>query len=134
MDTFTSITYSKKQSAANSSTVEKLEYNSSIQDNNKLMNTSYVNTINSMDNDQYESFNKLLKNNSELYEQVGSSHNQSDWNVKEFHNTKLNKEYNDPYCKHNFDQDVLDCLPSSTAQIQDNPFVHFYAMKKRLLN
>lgn len=134
MDTFTSITYSKKQSKDCRGAIEKLEYNSSINDNDKLMRTSYVNTINSLNNEQYESFNKLLKNNSELYEQVGSSHNSSDWYVKEFHNTKLNKEYRDPYGKHNFDQAVLECLPGNVGQLQsEHPFMHFYG-KNRLLN
>lgn len=129
MDTFTSITYSKKQNSKDCGVaVEKLEYNSSIQDNDKLMRTSYVNTIDSVNNKQCESFNKLLKNRGELYEQVGNSHNRSDWNVKEFHNTKLNKEYIDSYCKHNFDQALLECLPGCTTE---NPFIQ---LKNRLLN
>lgn len=134
MDTFTSITYSKKGNASGS--IEKLEYNSSIQDNDKLMRTCYVNTFNSINNDQCESFNKLLKNHSELYEQVGSSRNRSDWNVKEFYNTKLNKEYSDAYAKHNFDQAVLESLPCaiSSAEIETtkHPFLKLY--KNRLLN
>jgi hypothetical protein len=128
MDTYTSITYSKNSSSKDCcGTIEKLEYNSSIQDNDKLMRTSYVNTMNSLTNDQYESFNKLLKNRNDLYEQVGSSHNRSDWNVKEFHNAKLNKEYNDAYSKHNFDQALLECLPGTVQQ----PFIQ---LKNKLLN
>lgn len=127
MNTFTSITYT--QSSQPNDSIEKLEYMSSIKGNDgKLMSTSYVNTI--QNNQQQESFNKLLKNNNDLYEQIGNSRNRTDWDIKEFHNNILNKEYKDPYGKHNFDQALMDSLPSSSKTI-DNPFLK---IKNKLLN
>lgn len=102
MNTFTSVTYScSKQDGA--AEVQKIEYKSTVEDkdNDQLMSTSYTSVIK---NDNIsESFNKLLKQDYDVYEQVGHSHNKTDWNVKEFHNQNLDKEYKDDYAKHKFD-------------------------------
>ncbi len=108
MNTFTSITYSHSKQNDSEET-KKIEYISSIQDDSKLVTTSYNNVI--QKNNQIESFNKLLKSHYGIYEQVGSSQNKKDWSIQEFHNNNLNKEYKDAYDKHKFDKYLNECLP-----------------------
>jgi len=108
MDTYTSVTYSIQKH--NDDTVKKIEYNSTITDNEKQISTYYNQTIN---NDKtQESFTKLFRNKSEIYEQIGCSQSQSDWNVQEYHNNNLQKQYVDPYPTHNFDKCLTDFLPA----------------------
>jgi hypothetical protein len=105
MNTFTSITYShSKQNGSDE--VRKVEYKSTAEGNGQMMSTSYNSVV---ENDCVtESFNKLLKQDYNVYEQIGNSHNKNDWNIKEFHNNSLNKEYKDEYAKHNFDVDSVE--------------------------
>jgi hypothetical protein len=110
MNTFTSITYShSKQNGAEE--VRKVEYKSTIEEDGKLMSTSYVNTM--TDKHQSETFNKLLKSDSDIYEQIGNSSDKNNWKIKEFHNNSLNKEYSDVYSKHNFDNCLNIDMPNS---------------------
>jgi hypothetical protein len=110
MNTFTSITYShSKQNGADE--VRKIEYKSTVEEDGKLMSTSYVNTM--TDKNLSETFNKLLKSDYEIYEQVGNSCDKRDWKIKEFHNNNLNKEYHDAYSKHNFDNCLNIDMPAS---------------------
>ncbi len=113
MDTFTSFTYSFQKQ--NDMQTKKIEYISTMQDNDKVMSTYYNNMY--KNNEQSESFNKLLKDNHNIYEQVGNSLNKSNWTIKEFHNQKLNKEYNDKYDKHTFEY-----VPS-VQSIENNQFL-----------
>jgi urate oxidase len=114
MNTFTSITYSHSKQN-DSDEIRKVEYKSTVEENGQLMSTSYNNI---MKNDSIsESFNKLLKRDYDVYEQVGNSQNKNDWQVKEFHNNSLNKEYKDPYAKHNFDNCLNIEGPSSAKPI-----------------
>lgn len=99
MDTFTSFTYSFQKQ--NDIHTKKIEYISTMQDNDKVMSTSYNNIY--KNNQQYESFNKLLKDSHDVYEQIGNSRNKSNWDIKEFHNQTLKKEYCEKYDKHSFE-------------------------------
>lgn len=102
INTFTSVTYScSKQD--DEPEVRTIEYKSTVEDKatDHMMSTSYTSVI--KNDSTSESFNKLLKQEHEVYEQVGHSHNKTDWSVKEFHNQNLDKEYKDDYDKHKFD-------------------------------
>ena len=92
---------------------KKIEYKSTVRDDDKILSTSYNNVMS--DKEQIESFNKLLQSQKNTYEQVGSSKNKNDWNVKEYHNSSLNKEYMDPYAKHTFQQYI--CANAPFTQI-----------------
>jgi hypothetical protein len=108
MNTFTSITYSfnKKDDV---DIFKQIEYKSTTLDTNKSMSTYYNNIV--TDKEQKESFNKLLKSNNDTYEQIGNSKNKTDWDIKEYHNNILNKEYRDSYNTHNFTKQLLDNFP-----------------------
>lgn len=98
MSTKTSFTYSYNN-IDDVSISKVIEYKTSYTDNdNNTLATSYKNTI---ENDNMcESFNKLFINNKETNEQIGVSVNKDDWNLKEFHNDDLLKEYKEDYDKH----------------------------------
>jgi hypothetical protein len=115
MDTCTSITYSIKKN--NGEIVKKVEYNATAKDNEKIINTYYNNSV--TNNQQTESFNKIFKDKNNTYEQIGSSKNKQDWSVQEYHNNNKQKEYVDMYKKHNFDQYIMECMPS-LANLNDN--------------
>ena len=108
METYTSITYSVHKKNAQS--ITKIEYNSSLKDDNKLVNTCYSNYIS--DNIHNESFTKTLKDNNDTYEQIGISSDKKEWNVKEYHNNSCQKEYTESYNAHNFDECITECIPS----------------------
>lgn len=114
MNTFTSITYSHSKKNGKDD-IKKVEYVSTVEDQDKLMTTSYNNIM--QNNNQIESFNKLLKNHSHTYEQIGNSYNRNDWLIKEFHNSSLNNEYKDAYNKHSFDNCLNECLPSHVDKL-----------------
>ena len=108
MDTYTSVTYSIQKH--NHDTVKKIEYNSTINDNEKQVSTYYSNTMN---NDKTnESFTKLFRDKSNIFEQIGNSQCKSDWKVQEYHNNNLQKQYSDPYESHNFDKCLTEFIPS----------------------
>ena len=111
MDTYTSITYSIKKE--NDEVVKKIEYTSTIKDSDKtLINTYYNNSISNKK--QSESFCKLLKEDQNVYQQIGSSINKNDWKIQEYKDSDKQREYIDDYNKHNFDQCIMDCMPSLT--------------------
>lgn len=99
MNTFTSVTYSF-QTHNDTDTIKKIEYISTVQDDEKMMHTSYNNIL--RNNEQQETFNKLFKEKTNVYEQIGNSRNKSNWKIKEFNNQTLSKEYNEIYDKHKF--------------------------------
>ena len=104
MDNYTSLTYSITTN--NDKKTTKIEYNSAITDNSgKQILTYYNNTINNKE--QREAFSKILKDNKNTYEKLGCSTNKSDWNIQEYYNNKINKEYYDNYSKHNFDEYLI---------------------------
>jgi hypothetical protein len=111
METYTSITYSVHKK--NDQSITKVEYNSTIKDKDKLVNTYYNNNIS--EDSQNESFTKTLKDKQNTYEQVGISINKADWNIKEYHNNNCNKQYIDGYNMHNFDKCITDFIPSLTS-------------------
>lgn len=109
MDTYTSVTYSIQ--THNNDTTKKIEYSSTItDDNNKQVSTYYKNII--KNDHQNESFTKVLRDRSKIYQQLGNSINKADWYIQEYENNNMQKEYNDPYDSHNFDKFVLDYLPT----------------------
>jgi hypothetical protein len=116
METYTSITYSLHEK--NNEIVKKIEYNSTLKDDNKMINTYYNNSIS---NDvQNESFTKMLKDNKDIFEQIGVSQNKEDWKIKEFHNNDYQKEYTDDYNKHSFMKTITDSIPSLTNMNNKN--------------
>jgi len=119
METYTSITYSVHKK--NDKSITKIEYNSTMKDNDKLINTYYNNSIS--DDAQNESFTKTLKDKQDIYEQIGVSTNKADWNVKEYHNNNCNKQYIDAYGIHNFDKCITDCIPSLTTLNENEKFL-----------
>ena len=109
MDTYTSVTYSIQ--THNNDTTKKIEYSSTItDDDNKQVSTYYKNII--KNDHQNESFTKVLRDSSKIYQQLGNSINKADWYIQEYENNNMQKEYNDPYDSHNFDKFVLDYLPT----------------------
>ena len=117
IDTNTSFIYSIHKN--NNNTIRKIEYNNTVRDADKMIDTHYNNTI--KNTEQFESFTKLLKDKSDVYEQVGSSKNKTDWTVKEFHNSALQKKYTDKYTKHKFDEHIMDYMQH--MQIPSNNFM-----------
>ena len=108
MDTYTSVTY--KIQKHNDDVVKKIEYNSCITDTDKQISTYYTSIIEK--DKQNESFTKLLRDKSHIYQQLGNSINKADWMIQEYENNNLQKEYNDMYEKHNFDSCLLEYMPS----------------------
>jgi len=115
MDTYTSVTYSIEKH--NDDIIKKIEYNSTINDKDKMINTYYNNSI--KNNNQNETFNKIYKDNNNIYEQIGNSTNKEDWLIKEYYNRNKEKEYIDIYDNHKFDKYIMDHMPSLT-KLNDN--------------
>ncbi len=107
-NTYTSITYSINK--INDNVIKKVEFSSTIKNQDKMINTYYNNSI--TNSNQTESFNKLYKDNNNIYEQIGNTKNKKDWFIQEYYNNNKEKEYIDTYDKHNFDQYILDYMPS----------------------
>jgi hypothetical protein len=111
METYTSMTYSI-QKTNNDTTVTKIEYNSTIKDNDEMVDTYYNN---STSNDvQKESFTRTLKKKKEICQQIGISTNKTDWQIQEYVNNNCQKDYIDSYDAHNFDKYIKDCIPCLT--------------------
>jgi hypothetical protein len=105
MNKKTSFTYSYNSDDISTSKI--IEYNTSYTDSkNNILYTSYKNSI--TDDKIYESFNKLYINDNNKNEQVGISINKDDWNLKEFHNDNLLKEYKECYEKHPYNKIYLE--------------------------
>ena len=96
----------------------KFEYKYSQIDNNKLSSTSYTNSIDS--SGSIESFNKLYKENNIIHEKIGNSTNKKSWNIKEFINTNLEKEYNDSYDSIIFKFNDVDCIQEIFSSVDNN--------------
>jgi hypothetical protein len=117
IDTNTSFIYSIHKN--NNNTIRKIEYNNTVRDADKMIDTHYNNII--KNTEQYESFTKLLKDKSDVWEQVGSSKNKTDWTVQEFHNSTFQKKYTDKYTKHKFDEHIMDYMQQ--MQMPNNNFM-----------
>ena len=95
-----SITFSKNNLENNQNITKKIDYKCSITLDDQVYSTSYNNSINN--NILNENFNKLYKNGDKIYEKIGNSQNKNSWNVKEFLNTNLEKEYKESYINNDF--------------------------------
>lgn len=115
MDTHTSIIYSVTKH--NDNTIKHIEYNSTIKDGDKMMNTHYKNTVNN--EELQESFTKLYRDRDIIYEQLGNSRNRADWFVKEYQNNNFQKQYMEDYNKHTFNDCIMDTMPS-LVKLNDN--------------
>ncbi len=116
MDTYTSVTYSIKKH--NDNVVKTIEYNSSIKDKDKMINTYYNNNISN--DSQFENFNKIFSDKNNTYEQIGNSQNKTDWSIQEYHNHTKQREYIDKYNNHKFNEYIMDTMPSLTNLLIDN--------------
>lgn len=88
--------------------VKQIEYKHTILLGDKVWETSYNNKN---DNDGFiENFNKLYKENENVYEKIGNSQNKNSWKIKEFLNTILLKQYTDNYNNNSFDEQLLSVL------------------------
>ncbi len=107
MDTHTTITYSYNNTKNN--ITKGIEYKNTIIDDDKIFNTTYTNLLSNdgLTENYIESFNKLLKDKKNIYEQIGNSKNNSEWNIKEFENNTVKKEYKEPYNKFNFKDAII---------------------------
>lgn len=102
MKTTTKITYTQN-SQDNQELSTSIKYETYSTEGDNVFSTSYVNTVENQQ--RKESFNKLLKNKNNIYEQIGNSYNENNWQIKEFVNNDLKKEYDDNYQNHTFNMD-----------------------------
>lgn len=112
-----SITFSKNNLENNKNITKKIDYKCSITLDNQVYSTSYNNSINN--NILNENFNKLYKNGDNIYEKIGNSQNKNSWNVKEFLNTNLEKEYKESYINNDF----KDVLVNAVYNIDNNDLI-----------
>ena len=112
-----SITFSKNNLENNQNITKKIDYKCSITLDNQVYSTSYNNSINN--NILNENFNKLYKNGDKIYEKIGNSQNKNSWNVKEFLNTNLEKEYKESYINNDF----KDILVNAVYNIDNNDLI-----------
>jgi len=89
-------------------------------DNDTVYSVSYKNNIDinskTGNNDMKESFNKLFINKKDVKEQIGMSVNKKDWELKEYHNNDLLKQYKEhydehPYYRYYLENKLSDILP-----------------------
>lgn len=112
-----SITFSKNNLENNQNITKKVDYKCSIILDDQVYSTSYNNSIN---NDILnENFNKLYKNGDKIYEKIGNSQNKNSWNIKEFLNTNLEKEYKESYINNDF----KDILVNAVYNIDNNDLI-----------
>jgi len=112
-----SITFSKNNLENNQNITKKVDYKCSITLDDQVYSTSYNNSIN---NDILnENFNKLYKNGDKIYEKIGNSQNKNSWNIKEFLNTNLEKEYKESYINNDF----KDILVNAVYNIDNNDLI-----------
>lgn len=105
MSTTTSFSYSYN-SVDNVQINKKIEYQTVFTDENK--NIFLKRYVNSIENDKmYESFNNLFKEKEEIKEKIGLSTNKSDWKVNEYDNNIKIGEYNEPYSKYNYLDNII---------------------------
>jgi|TARA_B110000483_G_C17850473_1_gene410176 hypothetical protein len=108
MTTFSqSITFSK-DNFDSINTIKRINYNHIVLAGDKLWSTTYKNKID--DKSINETFNKLHKDGTDIYEKIGNCQNKNSWIVKEFFNTNLKKEYNTSYDKNNFTNTIIDAI------------------------
>jgi hypothetical protein len=112
-----SITFSKNNLENNQNITKKIDYKCSITLDDQVYSTSYNNSINN--NILNENFNKLYKNGDKIYEKIGNSQNKNSWNVKEFLNTNLEKEYKESYINNDF----KDILVNAVYNIDNNDLI-----------
>lgn len=112
-----SITFSKNNLENNQNITKKVDYKCSITLDDQVYSTSYNNSINN--NILNENFNKLYKNGDKIYEKIGNSQNKNSWNIKEFLNTKLEKEYIESYINNDF----KDILVNAVYNIDNNDLI-----------
>lgn len=112
-----SITFSKNNLENNQNITKKIDYKCSITLDEQVYSTSYNNSINN--NILNENFNKLYKNGDKIYEKIGNSQNKNSWNVKEFLNTNLEKEYKESYINNDF----KDILVNAVYNIDNNDLI-----------
>ena len=103
-----SITFTKDNLDSPSNIIHKIEYKHTVFSGDNFWATSYNNKIDN--NGIIETFNKLHKNGDDVYEKIGSSQNKNSWDIKEFLNTILKKQYVDDYQDNNFNQNLLDAI------------------------
>ena len=113
-----SITFTKDNIDSPANIIHKIEYRHTILSGDNLWTTSYNNKIDK--NGIIETFNKLHKNGDDVYEKIGSSQNKNSWNIKEFLNTILKKQYVDNYQNNNFNQNLLDAIYDNIKYDDDN--------------
>ena len=112
-----SITFSKNNLENNQNITKKIDYKCSITLDDQIYSTTYNNSIN---NDILnENFNKLYKNGDKIYEKIGNCQNKNSWNVKEFLNTNLEKEYRESYINNDF----KDILVNAIYNIDNNDLI-----------
>jgi len=112
-----SITFSKNNLENNQNITKKVDYKCSITLDDQVYSTSYNNSINN--NILNENFNKLYKNGDKIYEKIGNSQNKNSWNIKEFLNTNLEKEYKESYINNDF----KDILVNAVYNIDNNDLI-----------
>jgi len=113
-----SITFTKDNIDSPANIIHKIEYRHTILSGDNLWTTSYNNKIDK--NGIIETFNKLHKNGDDVYEKIGSSQNKNSWDIKEFLNTILKKQYVDNYQNNNFNQNLLDAIYDNIKYDDDN--------------
>ena len=97
------------------------EYYKKIEQNTILSyNTDKIKQLEkNINNILNENFNKLYKNGDKIYEKIGNSQNKNSWNVKEFLNTNLEKEYKESYINNDF----KDILVNAVYNIDNNDLI-----------
>tara|TARA_B110001450_G_scaffold255830_2_gene284392 strand:+ start:1581 stop:1961 length:381 start_codon:yes stop_codon:yes gene_type:complete len=112
------ITFSKDNFDSPSNIIHKIEYKHTTFSGDNLWVTYYNNKIDN--NGIVETFNKLHKNGDDVYEKIGNSQNKNSWDIKEFLNTIVKKQYVDNYQDNNFNQNLLDAIYDNIKYDYDN--------------
>tara|TARA_B000000437_G_scaffold219162_2_gene200157 strand:- start:1682 stop:2047 length:366 start_codon:yes stop_codon:yes gene_type:complete len=112
-----SITFTKDNLDNNKNIIKKIEYKYTHLNDDKLWSTYYINKIDN--NGSKETFNKLYKNGNNVYEKIGNSNNKDSWDIKEFFNTNLEKQYVDNYHNISFNDNLLDACENIPIENQN---------------
>jgi hypothetical protein len=121
----TSFTYSYNN-IDDTNITKSMEFKSYYTDNdNNVFSVSYKNNISGNGgtgdgNNMQESFNKMFINKHEIKEQIGMSVNKDDWELKEYHNNDLLRQYKEHYDKHPYYRYYLENKLNDILPINSN--------------
>jgi hypothetical protein len=117
MKTITTFSYTIKND--NQNIVKELQYSDYANKNNEEIRLLYKNIL---DHDQtIESFNKLKKSRNEVNEIIGNSRNKKPWQIQEYKNSLLQREYKTDYDSNSFNinHEMIEKIYEKNKYIKD---------------